>query len=185
MYIKCLEQGPAHSKYLLLTIIITWLDYFKIKGDSTFISTFYYFIHSNSKDPTVIQHTLNASMCQVQAKRILTAYFWQFWVPPLQRPEPWADLYAGSIPWKILWFISSLVHCWCCSKFYIFQPRASENRGKSSGWFSLREIWQGRKVKQGGFAAVFVFCSGGCLSASRLYLHWNTLCSLLLTPLLF
>lgn len=58
MYIKCLEQGLAHSKHLLLTISITLLDYFKIKRDSIFISTFYYSIHSNSKDPTVIQYTL-------------------------------------------------------------------------------------------------------------------------------
>lgn len=84
-------------------------------------------------------------------------------------PSPWdhcSDPLGGFLWWqhsqKVLWFIflSSLLVLFQVLPISIL---SGVNRGKYSGWISLRGTRQDRKVKQDGLATVFVFCCGGCV----------------------
>lgn len=86
-------------------------------------------------------------------------------------------------PWKILWFISSLGHCWYCSEFYTFQSWARANLGNSPGWASLVEPGQGGRWSRTDWLCVCVLRQWLCSvffhhGSSQLYLN-KTPCAVL------
>lgn len=157
----------------------------KIKGKASRLLPFTIPSTSTQQNPQQFRLCwLMASMCQIQAEQPLKADFYLHGVTPLQRATPMGGFLCCKHPWKVLWFISSLVTVVLFKDFPQFNPEPMWTEGTTLAGFPHEETWPGGRWSRTDLLCVCVLLQWLCHilfhnRTSRICLNRNTLCSLL------